>query len=251
MICWFIIIWEAKAQSSLRNSCRISLRSEESYSPMMKDCTSAAVSPRSRRNSSTKNSSKQPPSSSAPSTKPTATCRRFIYFNADQDLQSVNSSQFLLQLIPHTPRTQQTPHHHHLHGKGHQRRTGTGDLQRSLGCIRKTQFESRGYQEALQLISMLLLSNHLPLEGGINDGWACIRNLRSLAGVFQLGQPRPAFVILLVYLHEVAHGESGGLQQIARFEHKGEVSVRYLVWFLLAVDEFLIGISIRSMRGHS
>lgn len=128
-ICWLIIIWEARAQSSSRNLYKISTRSEASFSPTTKAYTSAAVSLNCKRNSSTKSSSKPPLSSSAPSTKPTATYKRYPPVHSDQDLLATNSGQFLLRRVPDPPGTQQTPHHHAVHGQRHQCRNCQIDLQ--------------------------------------------------------------------------------------------------------------------------
>lgn len=119
-ICWLIIIWEARAQSSSRNLYRISTRSEASSSPTTKACTSAAVSHNCKRNSSTKSSSKPPLCSSAPSTKPMATYKRYPSVHSDQDLLATYSGQFLLQRVPDPPCTQQAPDHHAVHGQRHQ-----------------------------------------------------------------------------------------------------------------------------------
>lgn len=75
--------------------------------------------------------------------------------------------------------------------------------------------------------------------------------MQSFAGVFDLGEARPALVIVLVHLQELIHREGSGLQQVTRFEHEGEVGVGDLVRFLLAGYKLLVGISIRTMWGHS
>jgi hypothetical protein len=128
-ICWLIIIWEARAQSSSRNSYKISTRSEASSSPMTKACTSAAVSRNSKRNSSTKSSSKPPLCSSAHSTKQTATYRRYPTVHSDKDLLAANSGQFLLRRVPDPPGTQQAPYHHTVHGQRHECRNCQRDLE--------------------------------------------------------------------------------------------------------------------------
>lgn len=68
--------------------------------------------------------------------------------------------------------------------------------------------------------------------------------------MLDLAKRLPAFRVVLVHLSEFLHGESRRLQQVTRFEHKGHVRVRDFVGFLLAADEFVVGISVRAMRSH-
>ena len=137
-ICWLIIIWEARVQSSSRNSYKISTRSEGSSSLMTKACTSAAVSHNCKRNSSTRSSSKRLLSWSVPSTKPTATYKRYTPVHSDQDLLAIDGSQFLLWRVPDSPGSQQTPHHHAVHGQGHECRNSQINLKWSDRGLWKT-----------------------------------------------------------------------------------------------------------------
>ena len=77
------------------------------------------------------------------------------------------------------------------------------------------------------------------------------RRVRSFGLEFELGQPRPAFVILLVHLQKLRHRESRGLHEVAALEHEGQVAVRNLERFLLAGHELLVGVSVRTMGCHA
>jgi hypothetical protein len=58
-------------------------------------------------------------------------------------------------------------------------------------------------------------------------------------------------VVVFVDLCEVMKREFSGFHEVARLEHEGHVCLCNFIGFLLRKHEFLVGISVRTVRSHS